>query len=314
MSDATANTGGAQGAPAPAPEVSALNDKQALAAALADPGAFEAAVDRLLAGLDAAQVVSGAPEPAPGPAPGALEPAPEPAPPGFTPDYAAELAALQQQMAAAQQPVQGGGDEPVRVDPALFGDLSEQSIAQGVSKILTEQRQSLRQQLREEILAEAQKVVESKLQPVAEQTKAQAQSAHEAAILARHGDAHEAVGSMQFRQWLEQLPAFSRQAALDVISTGTSAQVISVLDSFKASLAPAAPASTPTPAPAPTPTPAPAATPVPASLSQIPGAAPAADPFAHMASSDQAALAGVAAMSDQQIERLLQAATAAVVH
>lgn len=105
------------------------------------------------------------------------------------------------------------------VDMTLFGDFSEEAIAEGLVKYVEQ-------------------VVSQRLAPMqqeaAQRAELTAQEAHLKAIYGKHPDAGDLVESTQWNQWLASQPAFARAAIEQVMQSGTTAQVIEVFDTFKA--------------------------------------------------------------------------------
>lgn len=158
-----------------------------------------------------------------------------------------------QNLAAAQALVAGG------VDVSLFGDFSEEALAEGIEKLVTAR-------------------VEAALAPQREaQAREQAQTAEQAhvqAILGAHKDAFEVAESKEFAAWKAGQPGFM-QAAIDrTLNAGTAQDVIDLLGQFKQAYAGGATYSDPTAA-AVAKAMAEAKSAPPVSLSSLPGAAPA---------------------------------------
>lgn len=108
------------------------------------------------------------------------------------------------------------------VDPDLFGDFSEESIAKGVQKLVDAR------------LATIEAKLAATLQPL--QAKAQMTEAerHFAAIHAAHPDAESVAESAELRNWINQHPSFVRSGFEAVLAQGTTEQVIEMLSAFKA--------------------------------------------------------------------------------
>lgn len=160
-----------------------------------------------------------------------------------------------QNLAAAQALVNQG------VDVSLFGDFSEEALADGIEKLVNAR-------------------VEAALAPQREaQAREQAQTAeqtHFQTILGAHKDAYEVAESKEFAAWKAGQPGFM-QAAIDrTLTAGTAQDVIDLLGQFKqvhAGAAGAAPSDPTAAAVAKAMADAKSAPPV--SLSSLPGAAPA---------------------------------------
>lgn len=168
-------------------------------------------------------------------------------------DAGQEPTQADQNLAAAQALVAGGADV------SLFGDFSEEALAQGIEKLVTAR-------------------VEAALAPQREaQAREQAQTAEQAhvqAILGAHKDAFEVAESKEFAAWKAGQPGFM-QAAIDrTLNAGTAQDVIDLLGQFKQAYAGGATYSDPTAA-AVAKAMAEAKSAPPVSLSSLPGAAPA---------------------------------------
>jgi|GEM_PF-3679257 len=312
---------------APQVDYGELDSVQTLAAAASNPEAFETALHAVLHAPETSASIEAK-----------TSDAPEAAKPALTPDYESQFRALeqsaaerehqnaqlQQQLAVLQaqlalqnnvqnQPAEqtekgtDGGSSinslpDFEIDPALFGDLSETAIAKGLKQALQQVLPHLREHMRAEATQQAQQLVEQQIKPVAQQQEAQAASAHEAAILAKHPDAHEALASVQFRQWINDLPTFAREGVLNVIDKGTTKQVIEMFDTFKSGL-PVKPAMEKK------------AVSAPLSLSQVQGSAPATNPLTALSeASGEAQLAHMGNMPLNQVEQLMDAAQRAMLH
>lgn len=117
-------------------------------------------------------------------------------------------------LAAAQQAVADG------IDPAIFGDFSEESIAKGVTALVEQGVQQAIAPLMQERQAAAQKA---------------AVTSHYEAIYAAHPDADELAQSAEFASWRNGLPNFARAAVDQTLTHGDAAGVVEVFNTFKAS-------------------------------------------------------------------------------
>ena len=117
-------------------------------------------------------------------------------------------------LAAAQQAVADG------IDPAIFGDFSEESIAKGVTALVEQGVQKAIAPLMQERQAVAQKT---------------AVTSHYEAIYAAHPDADELAQSAEFASWRNGLPNFARAAVDQTLTHGDAAGVVDVFNTFKAS-------------------------------------------------------------------------------
>lgn len=113
------------------------------------------------------------------------------------------------QVAAAQAAIDAG------VDPELFGDFSEEALANGINK-LVEQR------------------VNALMQPL-QQREAQTEAeAHQSAIYEAHPDADSIYESQEFAAWKASKPSFIQQSLDAVLANGTTSEVVELFSVFKA--------------------------------------------------------------------------------
>lgn len=119
------------------------------------------------------------------------------------------------------------------VDIAVFGDFSEEGIANGIAYLdaKAEERANAR------IDARVDEKVAAALKPQAEKAEKDAEAAHNAVIYAKHPDADEIVTSNEFSAWRDRQSTFVRAGIESVFKTGTAADVIEVFDNFKAEFA-----------------------------------------------------------------------------
>lgn len=188
-------------------------------------------------------------------------------------------------LVAAQQAVADG------IDPAIFGDFSEEGIAKGVQTLV-------------------QQGVQRAIAPLLQERQAAAQqsatAAHYEAIYAAHPDADELAQSGEFAAWRESLPAFARGAVDQALTQGDAASVVDVFSTFKASANQGAtPAGSRVQQALAT---ARAQPQVPTSLSEITGQAASsstAEQVAALASNPDALLARMSDMTPAQLEKLM---------
>jgi hypothetical protein len=145
------------------------------------------------------------------------------------------------------------------VDPELFGDFSEEAIAKGVQKLVAQQMQALKA----EVLGAVQP-----LQAKAQETEAEK---HFAAILEAHPDAQSVAESAELAAFIDMQPSFVKAQYQSVLAQGTSAQVVELLDVFKAANGKAQPPQSTSVADAAKAAIAKARQPVPTSLTDVPG-------------------------------------------
>ncbi|MFG0381092.1 hypothetical protein ACF8C6_09025 [Pseudomonas sp. zbq_18] len=131
--------------------------------------------------------------------------------------------ATDQQLATAQAALDAG------VDPAIFGDFSEEGLANGINQ-LAEQRVK-------PVLAK----VDQLEQQVATLLKEREQSAQAAntktfaeAVAAKHADWQEVVESDAFDNWVNSQPSFVQERINAVLDDATVEQAVELLDAFKA--------------------------------------------------------------------------------
>ncbi|KWR85504.1 MULTISPECIES: hypothetical protein [unclassified Pseudomonas] len=173
--------------------------------------------------------------------------------------------------AAAQAAIDAG------VDPELFGDFSEQDLAKGVRALVNKDARAL---IGTEVPALVEKLVEAKLAqavtPLQQKHQSDAQDAHFRAISEKHPDFDSVIESKELSDWIAKQPTFAQAGYNAVLEKGTSAEIVELLDSFKAATQPPQPAqaaSTKDVQAAAEAAVANAKPQVPASLSEIPGGA-----------------------------------------
>ncbi|MFK8398163.1 hypothetical protein M2D07_006590 [Pseudomonas sp. BGr12] len=199
--------------------------------------------------------------------------------------------------AAAQAAIDAG------IDPELFGDFSEQDLAKGVRTLIGKDVPALVQKLVQAELAKA-------VAPLQQKHESDAQEAHFRAIHEKHPDADAIIESKELSDWIAKQPTFAQAGFNAVLDKGTSAEVVELLDSFKAATQPKKPdqvASTKDVQAAAAAAVASAKPQVPASLSEIPGGAgaPLTGDEAIAAMDPIAMSERMQNMSPQQIEAFL---------
>jgi len=148
-----------------------------------------------------------------------------------------QLAALQaqadQRAAAGQKPTasdtavaQATAAIDAGADPGLFGDFSEAAIAKGV--------QALAEKLVEARMAALEAKLEQAVKPLQATAEITEAEKHWRAIYQAHPDAESLAESAELKAWIDTHPSFLRQGFEVVLKQGTSAQVIELLDAFKA--------------------------------------------------------------------------------
>ena len=201
------------------------------------------------------------------------------------------------QVATAQAAIDAG------VDPAIFGDFSEEALAKGIQTLVAAQ-----------VAAQVQQQVSQALAPLQQKQAQEAGNAHYEAIYAKHPDADSIAESKELADWIGSQPSFVQAGYQAVLEKGTTSEVIELFDRFKQAtgIATAAGAAGPqvnadqvrAQAKAAV---ASASGAVPTSLSDFPGGRPAGvtreEAMADMTGPDL--LENMAAMTPQQIETFL---------
>ena len=126
-------------------------------------------------------------------------------------------------LAAAQQAIAQG------VDPSVFGDFSEEGIANGVDTVVERKVAVAESRMREEMRKE----LNAALAPLREREAQSAVSAHQQAIYSAHPDADEVYESSQFKAWMGNQPSYARAAIEYTLANGTAQQVVEVFSTFK---------------------------------------------------------------------------------
>lgn len=192
-------------------------------------------------------------------------------------------------LAAAEAAISAGADV------SLFGDFSEEALAAGIQKLVSQQVEAR---------------VQAALKPLQEKQQHDAVEAHYAAIYAKHPDADSIVESNEFKAWLDGQNSIARNAYLSVLNPqtgGTAQQIVEVFDAFKGASQKSSPAVTAKQAEAAKAALEGARAQPPASLSSIPGGhASATSPLDDVANmSGPEMMAATANMSPKQIEAWL---------
>jgi len=226
---------------------------------------------------------------------------------------AAELAALraqaQQRADAGEAPTQTDAAVATAqaaiaqgVDPAIFGDFSEEALAQGIQKLVD-------MRVQEQVSAALNKA----LAPIQQKQQIDAVQSHMSAIYAAHPDADSIAESKELADWIEAQPSFARAGYQAVLQQGTTAEVIEFFDTFKQATGKAAQQNTPEQSDvsaAAKAALAKAKAQVPTSLSEIPAGSKAHHDEAEalMEMSDSNALNSFMGKSPEQIRALLERA------
>lgn len=124
----------------------------------------------------------------------------------------------------AQEAVNSG------VDASLFGDFSEQAMAEGIQKLNSLGRAEMRKELREELLTE----LRQELAPVLQEHQSSSAQAHFEQITKAHADASSIAESAEFDTWIKGQPSYAQEPIRMVLDQGSAKQVIELLDQYKA--------------------------------------------------------------------------------
>lgn len=144
--------------------------------------------------------------------------------------YRAEAEELRRQLEEKAAAAKSETDSPNTKDTddtVDFGDFSEEELRNGIDK-LVEKRVN---ELVESRLKEA-------LTPLQQKQHEEQVRAHFDEIYSKHPDADSIVESKELADWLQGQPSYVRDSVGRVLESGTSAQVVEVLDTFKAATAP----------------------------------------------------------------------------
>ena len=114
--------------------------------------------------------------------------------------------------------------ESGEVDPAIFGDFSEEAMAKGIATLVSQG------------LTQGFTALRQELAPITAQHQMSEVEKHYGAIYQAHPDADSVVESQELDSWINSKPSFVRdayRAVLDPQGQGTAAQVIELFDTFK---------------------------------------------------------------------------------
>lgn len=217
-------------------------------------------------------------------------------------NFAAAQQQAQTRADAGQTPTQADSNLAVAqaaaaqgVDVAIFGDFSEEGIANGVAQLVA--------QMEARANARVEEKVNAALAPLREREAQSAVSAHEQTIYGAHPDADEVYESTEFKAWMGNQPSYARAAIEHTLAKGTAQQVIEVFSTFKGANGKGTPADAVSKALAK------AQQQPPMSLSELPGAAAAgsgdAERVAALAGDPAALLDFMAGLSPEKQTRLM---------
>jgi hypothetical protein len=108
------------------------------------------------------------------------------------------------------------------VDPAIFGDYSEEALAKGIRQLVLGEFSKLRTEL------------DSVVTPLKQTQALTAREAHNNAIYAAHPDADSIAESKELGDWIAAQPGFARAGYEAVLKQGTTAEIIEFFATFKA--------------------------------------------------------------------------------
>jgi len=154
----------------------------------------------------------------------------------LTAAQASNFAAAQQQAQtradAGQAPTQADSNLALAqaaaaqgVDVAIFGDFSEEGIANGVAQLVAQMEARANARVEEKLNAA--------LAPLREREAQSAVNAHQQAIYGAHPDADEVYESSEFKAWMGSQPSYARAAIEYTLANGTAQQVVEVFSTFK---------------------------------------------------------------------------------
>ena len=116
------------------------------------------------------------------------------------------------QVAAAQAAIDQG------VDPGIFGDFSEEALAQGIAALVASQVEAR---------------VSKALEPLKAKQASDAIKSHYEAIYHAHPDADSIAESQELADWIGSQPSFLRSAYEQVFANGSTTDVIDLFGRFK---------------------------------------------------------------------------------
>lgn len=219
---------------------------------------------------------------------------------------AAEVERLRQENEALKStpnPTPAPTAAPAAVNLADFGDFSDEAVAKGIEKLVSER-----------VAATVADAVSKALAPLERRAAEDAAAKHWTTLLTAHPNMDSMLESQQFASWKASQPSFA-QAAIDaVLDKGTTEQVVELLDTFVKVTGTTA--ATPTPAPTTAPVDPQAAAKAaidkagakpPSSLTEVPGGAAHHDEAeAMLEMSPMALMSKFAGKTPEQIEALMR--------
>jgi hypothetical protein len=122
------------------------------------------------------------------------------------------------------------------VDPAIFGDFSDQALAKGIAQLIQAQVAAMVAPVRADVES-----VKQSIAPLQQNAVKTAEQLHFEAIQSKHPDVDSLVESQELQGWIGAQPSFVQVAMRQVLEQGTATQVIELFDNFKKATQTAAP-------------------------------------------------------------------------
>jgi len=111
------------------------------------------------------------------------------------------------------------------VDPAIFGDFSEEAMVKGIQKLV--------QMGVEQALAPIRGELSKTVEPLKKQAELTETQAHYKTIYDAHPDADSLVESKELADWIGKQPSFVRDGYARVLTEGSAQQVVELFTAFK---------------------------------------------------------------------------------
>ena len=144
---------------------------------------------------------------------------------------AAEMQAMLEAAPKAAPTPQATQSAPIETEPEapaedVFGDYSEEAIKKGVEKLVSSQVGAIRAEMEAKLAAA--------LAPSQHAAAESAAESHFSAINKAHPDVESVVPSQEMANWIAKQPSFAQAGYKAVLEEGSAAEVIELLDNFKA--------------------------------------------------------------------------------
>ena len=123
-------------------------------------------------------------------------------------------------VATAEAAIEAGADA------GIFGDFSEEALAKGIEKLVSQQVEAR---------------VNAALEPLTTKQAKDAATSHYDAIYTKHPDADSIAQSTEFKAWVDAQPSAVRNAywgLFDAKTGGTAQEIVEVFDAFKGATTP----------------------------------------------------------------------------